>query len=247
MPMEQSKHSQEIIDLGKKLVKEFSKHDQRDTTLSWMAHYLSELIISVENEHDGEKRTVLQAKACEVILGIWKNRDDFPRGTRPLTGLSSAVEVINSLRKNDPDYWARSRSYEDHSEWGNFAETMRNSSQNVFDLTLLASVGQEMLLKEKEWSEFPNLLSAEEKEILDFIDQVLQRDKNPIRIVYTTAGSKKKGRKPEKIELVFKRIEKLLNLQLQKYEQLKTAVLGEKNEPDLEEDDDDEFNDFLDD
>lgn len=33
--MEELKYSQETIDLGKKLIKEFSAHDKRDLTLNW--------------------------------------------------------------------------------------------------------------------------------------------------------------------------------------------------------------------
>ena len=228
--MEELKHSQEIINLGKKLITEFSKKDQKDTTLSWMAHYLSELITSTDDELHQEKKIQLQKKTCTVILNIWKNRKDFPRGLRPLSGLASAVEVINSLKANDPniDYWERTRRYEDNSPWGNFAEVLRNSSQNIFALTVFASIGNEILLNEKEWLKFPNLLSDDEKQILEYIDQILNRDENPIKIVFTTQGKKKKKRKLEKIDEVFDRIEELLMLQLSKFEALKKSILEAK-------------------
>jgi len=246
--MEELKYSQETIDLGKKLIREFSAHDKRDLTLSWMAHYLSELIIATEKELDQTRKTELNKEAYEMVLTLWQNRNDFPRGTRPLSGLSSAVEVIKSLRRQDPDveYWQRNREYQENGPWGNFAETMRNSSENIFALTISASIGQDALAKEKEWAEFPNLLSDEEREVLNYIDEILKRDKNPIKIHYTTADKKDKPRKVEKIDKVLGRIEKLLKQQQEQFEALKQSVLKGRELADDSDDWENEFNDFLD-
>lgn len=220
--MEQLKHCQEIIALGKKLIKEFSTHDQRDTTLCWMAHYLSELMVSIENEADIITKRKLQENACQIILGIWKNRNDFPHETRPLASLSSTVEVINSFKKKDlsNSYWERLN--QDSSEWGNFAETLKKSSELAFSLTILASTGNDLLLKEKEWSIFPNLLSKEENEIIDYLDQLKESQQRRNKIELPTSRKKKK----EKIEHLFDRIEKILNDQMDKFIKLKSSTLN---------------------
>lgn len=249
--MEELKYSQETIALGKKLIREFSVHDKRDLTLGWMAHYLSELIVSAEHEQETEKKAELNRQTCEMILTLWQNRNDFPRGTRPLTGLSSAVEVIRSLRKRDPglDYWQRNAEYQQNGPWGNFAETVRNSSENIFALAVFASVSDGALTREKEWSEFPNLLTEQEREMLEYIDEILARNENPIKIRFTSPGKKEKPRKVEKIEKVLARMEKLLKKQTSQFEVLKKAVLkGRELETETSSDDDwdDPFNDLLD-
>lgn len=249
--MEELKYSQETIALGKKLIREFSAHDKRDLTLGWMAHYLSELIASAEQEQKGAKKAELNRQAYEMILTLWQNRNDFPRGTRPLTGLSSAVEVVRSLRKRDPglDYWQRNREYQQNGPWGNFAETVRNSSENIFALAVFASVSEDALAREKEWSEFPNLLSEEEREMLEYIDEILTRDENPIKIHFTSPDSKEKPKEVEKMNKLLARMEKLLKKQTAQFEALKSTVLkGRELDTDSDSDDDweDAFNDLLD-
>lgn len=183
-----------------------------------------------------------------MILILWQNRNDFPSGTRPLHGLSSAVEVIRSLRRQDPDmdHWQRNREYQENGPWGNFAKTMRNSSENVFALTIFASIGQDTLSKEKEWAKFPNLLSDDEREVLEYLDEILKRDENPIKIHYTSPGKKEKPRKVEKMDKVLGRIEQLLKQQQEQFEALKQSVLKGRKLANDGDDSDNEFNDFLD-
>ncbi|SJN27780.1 hypothetical protein [Sphingobacterium sp. JB170] len=248
--MVKSKQSQEIISLGKKLIREFCEEDRRDTTLGWMAHYLSELIVSVENETEPERKAELKKEACEVILIIWSKRNGFLKGSRPLSGLSSAVEVINSLKENDPKmaFWERMQRYEEGSPWGNFAKTLKDSSERIFDLTFLASIGQKVLLREKEWEKFPSLLSDDEIQILGYLDRVLHRAENPVKIVIADASTSDEEQKPEKIDEVLNKIDAILKEQMKKFEALKSTVFAARQTLDHDKDDniDPELNDFLD-
>jgi hypothetical protein len=246
--METSKHTQEIIALGKKLVSKFSAHDRREITLNWMAHHLSALMVSAEQETDKTKKAELNEQACSAILTIWQSRSDYPKGTRPLSGLSEAVEVIRSLRDEDPqtDYWAKHRELQQNSAWGNFAEYLRSSNDTIYALTMYASIGEDLLAKEKEWAEFPNLLSEEEKELLEYIDEVICRDENPIRIIYTSADKTEEKPESEKIDRIFSKIEKLLKQQMDQFEILKKSVLKGRELADDSDEWEDEFNDFLD-
>ena len=54
--MEKSKQSSEIINLGKKIVTEFSEGDRCETTTRWMSHYLAGLIKELENELNPVKK-----------------------------------------------------------------------------------------------------------------------------------------------------------------------------------------------
>jgi hypothetical protein len=64
--MEKLKRSQEVLDLGKQLVREFSIHDRYDLTTSWMAHYLSEIITEAEEEKSIPKKRKLQKECCDI-------------------------------------------------------------------------------------------------------------------------------------------------------------------------------------
>jgi hypothetical protein len=58
--MEKLDHSAEIINLGKKLVTELKLDNSVNTLGRWMAHYLAELMVAVENEKSLIKKRKLQ-------------------------------------------------------------------------------------------------------------------------------------------------------------------------------------------
>lgn len=250
--MEELKHSKEIIELGKKLVKEFSSRDRQKITLSWMAHYLSELITLAESENDPDLKAAHQEKACEMIMRIWANRNDYPSGVRPLSGLASAVAVLSSLQEKvmnpELNYWQRGMQYEDSSPWGKFAKAIRTSTENLIPLAILSSFSHEALLSEKEWLKFPNLLSEDENKILGYIDQILDRDSEYYKFVIRRSDEDEE--EPEKIDLIFNEMEKLLKQQQSSFEELRGKVLLEKNSEGLtetnEDEDDDIDNDYKD-
>ncbi|MFC7523134.1 hypothetical protein ACFQRK_04225 [Parapedobacter sp. GCM10030251] len=131
------------------------------------------------------------------------------------------------LKRVDSDipYWEITRQYDDNSPWGRFATTVRNSTEDIFALTILSSIGHGILSREQEWLKFPNFLSSEEKQILEYIDTVLSHGENPIQIVIVDSSKKpKKKDKPSKTEEVLNKIETLLHNQVSDFEKLKIHI-----------------------
>lgn len=97
--MEQSKHSEEeILKLGKKLIKELELVYSVNTLARWMAHYLAELITNIENTELGEEKQKLKKECCDIILDIWGKRERIPI-EKPTDRLKPIIDVISLLKK----------------------------------------------------------------------------------------------------------------------------------------------------
>lgn len=65
--MEQSKHSEEeILKLGRKLIKELELVYTVNTLARWLSHYLAELMVNIDNCESEEEKTELQKECCNV-------------------------------------------------------------------------------------------------------------------------------------------------------------------------------------
>ncbi|MEE9904211.1 MAG: hypothetical protein K4305_02095 [Chlorobium sp.] len=97
--MDSFAYSDSILALGHKLVDELGLETSVDTLGRWMAHYIADLIVKVENATGEEKR--LAEKNCfEAIMALWKHRAELPNGKRPFENLETVIRAIESL---DPD------------------------------------------------------------------------------------------------------------------------------------------------
>lgn len=173
--MEQLKQSQAIISLGKKLVEEFTFSGRCDTTTRWMAHYLSELIERTEAEKSHEEKKVLQKECCELILKLWDKRSQLEGNAKPLARLQDSLSVLQALKNKTDDFplWRSYMRLEDLTPWGVFMTRIREISDDILNITLAASVLKEDMLKEKDWLNYKELLSAEEYEIIKTLDALL--------------------------------------------------------------------------
>jgi hypothetical protein len=97
--MEQLTHSgEEIIKLGKKLIKELDLEYSSNILARWMSHYLAELIQYIDNAESEEKRKLLQKECCDIILKIWSNKENLPI-RKPLDDLKPIIEVLQVLKE----------------------------------------------------------------------------------------------------------------------------------------------------
>jgi hypothetical protein len=96
--MAKLKHSEEeIIKLGKKLVKELGLEYSTNTLARWMSHYLAELIQNIEKSESKEEKKVLQQECCDIILKIWSQKENLPI-TRPLDNLKPVIEILQVIK-----------------------------------------------------------------------------------------------------------------------------------------------------
>jgi len=227
--MEQSQLQQQTIALGKKLVAEFTVNDRISLSLRWMAHFLAELICKVERETDNQKKDELNEKACRIILEIWQSRNSLPDNIKPGGLLEKASEVFASLSAKDPDipYWKIMREAEDMSPWGKYARRIRENSEHSFSLLVYCNIGLSLLKREKEWSEFPDLLSAEEQNFISNLDNLLRHTETRVQIIFNTPEKKViKKEPPSKLEKAFDKMQELLDAQQKALNELRNAVIS---------------------
>jgi len=233
--MESLQHIEETIALGKKLVSEFNHNDRIPMTTRWMAHYIAELIIKVENEKDLTKKGTYQKECCELILELWRNRKDLPRNTQPLGNFEVILPVLEALADNEPEepYWRNYRKFEDHSPWGRFMHKMRLHNEDIFKIILCSAVTKQMIDEGRDWLKFPNLISDSERKIIEFLDELLNRYTNPIRVVIVQPDGTSDDDKKAEVNMVsvFQKLENLLSEQQKELAFLKRIILeGEETD-----------------
>ena len=82
-----------MLELGKLLAAEL---DQTDTLGRWIAHYLAERMISLEQK-TGSKRGIAEAEVADLILRLWSLRRQLPGGRLPLAEVDEVEAAIERL------------------------------------------------------------------------------------------------------------------------------------------------------
>jgi hypothetical protein len=98
--MEDLRQQEQIINLGKSLVKELGIENGTDTLSRWMSHFLADKISLAERLPDGNEKANVQKECFEVILKLWAHRWELPRGKRPFERFEPILDV---LRKINPE------------------------------------------------------------------------------------------------------------------------------------------------
>lgn len=225
--MEELQQQQEIINLGKKLVKEFTTNERISLTLRWMAHYLAELITKAENETDPVEKENKTKQASELVLSIWMHRYNLPRQVRPLGNLAQAVGVLAALKASDPNvpYWKKMRDIDQQDLWSSFASKLRLSSEHIYGILMLSNVNLDILKREEEWLEFPHLLSANEKEFIENFKDLIS-DKDSFAGIYFTKTSKTPS--STSLEKAFDKMQRLMDDQQKALNILRKKIIGDK-------------------
>lgn len=190
--MEKLKQSQEIISLGKKLVKELSYDDRCDLRTRWMGHYLAECITKAENEPDEKKKGQLEKKCCDIILQLWKNRKHLPGNAKPLASLGDSLTVLTALlaKEKDIDSWEIYTHERHETGWGKFMKETSKKFNKILAISLYATLGDDTLSREKEWLAHKELLSENERSIIEQLDQLLTSNESYIRIILSDEYNK---------------------------------------------------------
>ena len=98
--MEDLKQQDQIIYLGKLLVKELGLENSVDTLSRWMAHFLAEKISLVERLPESIEKENAQKECFEIILKLWESRWELPSGRRLLENFRP---ILNVLEKINPE------------------------------------------------------------------------------------------------------------------------------------------------
>ncbi|WP_282055719.1 hypothetical protein [Maribacter luteus] len=225
--MEQSKHSEDqILKLGKKLVKELELVHTSNTLARWMAHYLAELINNIDKCESKEEKSKLQKECCEIILEIWKKRERVPI-EKPTERLKPIIDVISLLKKNEHPFIPnrffdkKKGSKNSNSSWLSFLEIVKNNSERIYRKSLIAMISEELLEKDKEWiEEHDSFLSDDEKSVVEYLNSIRE-------ITISIHGEEEKEEtENQKIKKLFKELEEQLNEQKEELLSLKKKTLN---------------------
>ncbi|GAA3922687.1 hypothetical protein GO495_02190 [Chitinophaga oryziterrae] len=91
---------QQILTLGKLIVKQLDADDDNDMLSRWMAHYLAEKMTLLESVTTVEHREALRKECFELILNLWEQRWHYPEGKQPLRNFDHILAVLERL---EPD------------------------------------------------------------------------------------------------------------------------------------------------
>jgi hypothetical protein len=96
-----SKPPEDVLGLGRHLVRELGFEEGVDTLGRWMAHHLAELIDKAENGVTPAERSKARKSATETILKVWEHRASLPRKAYPLAPYEELLKLLDRLRPGD--------------------------------------------------------------------------------------------------------------------------------------------------
>lgn len=122
--MVESLQYDEILVLGKKIIEELSLDDSVDTLGRWIAHYIAELITSIEKAENEDDKQRLKNECADMVLKLWVHIEYVPGSLEPF----KVYEILLSKLE-------------------------RITSSNVFERTMLPLPDKidSVTEKEKEW------------------------------------------------------------------------------------------------
>lgn len=217
--MEQLKHSEEeIIKLGKKLVKELDLEYSVNTLARWMSHYLAELIYNIDNAKTNKEKQQLQKECCDVILKLWSQKESLPI-RKPLDDLKPVVEILQVLQKEKEDgllprWLGKYNRLAGESKWSPFADMVKNNSEEIFNKVIQMNLHKDILSKDEEWmKENKEFLTEDQIHFLTLIDVFTDFKSNSGSIDLNDIKISDDNNK--RIEYMFEEIERLLDEQKQ--------------------------------
>ncbi len=214
--MEQLEHSEEeIIKLGKKIIKELNLEYSTDTLARWMSHYLAELIVNIDKAVCDIEKKQLQKECCEVILKLWSEKENLPINN-PIQNLNPVIEILQVLKEEKEDgifpNWMEYRTSSRDSKWAGFIDLVKNNSEKLFNKVIQMHLYQYLLNKDEEWmKEHKQFLKSDELDFLQIIDSIA-RFKNDIAII-KIAGEELHDDNKLRTEQIFDDLENLIDEQ----------------------------------
>lgn len=195
--MEKSKPSPEaIIKLGNKITQELQLDFKNNTLGKWMAHYVAQLISEAEVADTEEGKKAKQKECCEIILKLWRDREHLPNTSKPLSELNPLIELLDKLKEDDGKYpYWRQEVADGHISWSEFVNSIKNCSEEIFELCFYSAVNSELLEKKQNWiKEHGEMLSEHELKMFEHLADMVNRSKY-LKFVFTTSDEEEDDHK----------------------------------------------------
>lgn len=165
--MDKSKHYNDILGLGKLMVKELSL-EPTDTLGRWMVHHISKLITEVEKSSDSQKQET-EERCRNAILALWKHIDVFPRNHRPLENIEPLIATIEALSPENKAYFFQSEAMamikestlpEESKSWLDLAHGIDYSARLLIKMCL-TNVANDIKDSAQDWFDLANSIEAD--------------------------------------------------------------------------------------
>jgi hypothetical protein len=227
--MEQSKHSEEqIIKLGKKLIKELDLQYSVNTLARWMSHYIAELIHNIDTAKSKEEKKLMQQECCDEILKIWSQKENLPI-TKPLDDLKPVIEILQVFKENNEDnvlprWIGRHNKFPRENQWAHLVDLIKNNSEETYNRIIQMNLHKDILCKDKEWmKENKAFLTDDQIHFLELIDIFTDNNFNSgsIDLNYSELSDDNAKR----IEYMFDKVEKLIDEQKKELLKIKETYI----------------------
>jgi len=138
-----------VIELGKKILAQFEKNHDHGILMSWMSHYVAELITRAENAKGLPDERVIREECVIAILKLWSYRNGLPTGSRPFESAEAVAKALARLAPSSTGhfYFTQPKSAgEDDSgassdlDWLTIAEAFDNVAKVFIRLCLSQSL-----------------------------------------------------------------------------------------------------------
>lgn len=180
--MEDLKLQDQIINLGKLLVKELGLEDEVDTLSRWMAHYVAEKITLLETLPAGKEKDKAQKECFETILKLWQNRWHLPPEKRLLKNFQPILGVLEKINpeRESPFFYSPSRRNLP-AENNSTLDKVSKYIQTIEEIDKVARIWINFLLEQA-------ALAAKDKNTEDILENVLPApynyDIDTIRVLF---------------------------------------------------------------
>lgn len=195
----------EVLNLGKLLVNELGLESSVDTLSRWMAHYIAQQMIEIENT-TGRDKEIAEEKCYETILKLWKHMAYYQTGNKPFENFDPIFHTLERLNPDneEPFYFQSSYLSKDNEndkikQFLSMASTIDKTVRIWLKFVFQQAAEQAVDEKTKEWLKAAAPLS--DKEEASLIVRILSNqdtDENDIE-----------DSKEEKVKLLKRRIEQL--------------------------------------
>lgn len=166
--MENLKQSNEVLRLGKLLVKELSLDQSVDTLGRWIAHHISDLMTEVGNS-TGRKKQNAEDRCRDAVLALWRHIDVFQRNQRPLDETESLFATIRALNPDNTAQFYHSQASkeieqskltEESKTWLELSRGIDYSARLLIGMCL-REAAKDIKSANEEWLELARTLDAD--------------------------------------------------------------------------------------
>ncbi len=95
--------TENLIELGKRLVEEFKLEDRTDTLSQWMLHYLAELFKRYDLSISPEEKHIASVDIRDTIFKLWEFRYEYAHSQSSFKNIESLVSTLKKLNLDNDD------------------------------------------------------------------------------------------------------------------------------------------------